>query len=828
MINKLKLLKMKTTDTSILVKARHIAYLLLVVATLLNGCRKELMDEPYAPPYDASKPVSFSAQLDVVTRGTPVNSVDQMTSMGVFAASTGASDWSDAIAPGMMFNTRLNNNKGVWTYAKEDIYWGTKEITDRFTFFAYAPYAEVGADNGIKINGSATTPGIPSLTYTVPTDVKKQPDLMVAARYNMRPVGNVPLQMKHALTNIGFRIAGKGGEKVTGISISGVAVSGDLSIDGRNIVWRNLGVPTNTDFSASLNYDAGRNYYSVTENMYANLIASDGYLMMIPQELGKDAKVTITFADKTTKEINLNGHIWEAGKQISYNISLTDSGSILLTPDYVLLAPALHPEDGKIGQTLTVISQDSKGNPDNKQWVLSAPNPAGWLRLSFDSNDKNPEGSTVSGEGTQTVYIYATRNTSAIREATATLSYNGENVAESRIVQLYENPTLEAVHDRASIVGAFWRHNQTGERIVQVNVGNNTGMWTAKVTFYDKHWDPTNGDGVLLATSGSLDEKLGTDSPEDAEKHQMTGYNYSSSVSGIVGQGEEITFRIGLEKQFTKFKTNPDTYPARYAVIELWYSNHTKMQEIYLRQGEGDDYLMRKSDPPGYGNVTRDNAVRFSPYNQKAERLNEAVNSSNPAIFTEYPSQAGAYFQHASDKNKNYAWDPHNPGIVANWEYTGVAYDLSHEVGPGSYRRPKDDNSIYSEIRQSLWLNYTTKTPPLLFENNDNLAYGYYADGFYDRRSIERSNFTTNGIVDAGRPTVAYGGALFFNPITNASLFFPVGGYRYNTNGKLEYPGLKGYYLTSGNQVLAFQNEGWAAMGDPMGTAGLNLRSVRN
>jgi len=133
-------------------------------------------------------------------------------------------------------------------------------------------------------------------------------------------VGNVSLQMKHALTCVGFQITGDG-DQLTAISISGVSVSGDLVMNGGDIVWTNLGSPTTTDFSASINYDTGEDYFTIPSVM-TNLIASDGYLMMIPQALGSDAKIKLTFNDDTTKEISLDNFTWEAGKRITYNITV--------------------------------------------------------------------------------------------------------------------------------------------------------------------------------------------------------------------------------------------------------------------------------------------------------------------------------------------------------------------------------------------------------------------------------------------------------------------------------------------------------------------------
>jgi hypothetical protein len=299
--------------------------LLLAAAALLSGCGRNI-DESLNDIYNSTQPISFTTKMEMTTRGTPINDAADLLSMGVFCAATGLDDWSTTAAFNKMFNEQLNNTSGTWTYQNSGIYWDAEDITARYSFFAYAPYAST--DNGITVTESSSTQGRPTLTYTVPNDVTKQPDLMIAVpRYNIRPTGvNVSLGMKHALTGIGFQIKGDG-EQVAGISISGISVSGDVLMDGRKLEWTNLGAPTNTDFSTSINYDTGEDYFTLPSTM-TNLLATDGYLMMIPQELGSDAKIKITFKDGSIKEISLDTFTWEAGKQISYNITFCASCTI--------------------------------------------------------------------------------------------------------------------------------------------------------------------------------------------------------------------------------------------------------------------------------------------------------------------------------------------------------------------------------------------------------------------------------------------------------------------------------------------------------------------
>ncbi|MDR0295595.1 MAG: fimbrillin family protein, partial [Prevotellaceae bacterium] len=469
---------------------RLISYLLILplfaTTALLSGCKNSL-DELMDIPYDSTKSISFATEMDMATRATPINNASELTSMGVFCAATGLDDWNGTATLNKMFNEQLNNTSGTWTYQNSNIYWGAANITDRYSFFAYTPHASL--NNGITVNGSSSTQGKPTLTYIVPTDVSKQPNLMLAVpRYNIRPTsGNIALRMKHALTCIGFQIMGDE-EQLTAISILGVAVSGDVVMDGGiNVVWTNLGVPTNTDFSASINYDSGENYFTVPSTM-TNLIASDGYLMMIPQVLGIDAKIKLSFNDGSTKYISLNTFIWEAGKRITYNITLIPDGTITVTPNevwlpYTLLNPALH---------LHVICQKNNGDPaPTMPWTLTSADPS-WCLLSVASTDDfNAASASVSGTGTTLIHLLALENQSTNpRQTDIYLGASPLDVVS--IVTQWGN--FGPITDNAgggtpplgvnTYVGAFWRANQIGERIIRIEAGANSanyGKWTAAV-----------------------------------------------------------------------------------------------------------------------------------------------------------------------------------------------------------------------------------------------------------------------------------------------------------------------------------------------------------
>ena len=90
----------------------------------------------------------------------------------------------------------------------------------------------------------------------------------------------------------------------------------------------------------------------------------------------------------------------------------------------------------------------------------------------------------------------------------------------------------------------------------------------------------------------------------------------------------------------------------------------------------------------------------------------------------------------------------------------------------------------------------------------EEIKYGFYADGFFDRRpiverdmidGIERGSGKVSKYKGVSLDTTeaAYGGVLIFNPDNNASIFFPAAGRRWHTDSSLEYASETGYYWSS-------------------------------
>ena len=103
------------------------------------------------------------------------------------------------------------------------------------------------------------------------------------------------------------------------------------------------------------------------------------------------------------------------------------------------------------------------------------------------------------------------------------------------------------------------------------------------------------------------------------------------------------------------------------------------------------------------------------------------------------------------------------------------------------------------------WKIYRYPTSPVFNEDesqekNIKAKDGFYADGYFDRRPIQKQRIadgTDRYGVSVKTSQVAYRGCVFYNPTTGASVFLPAGGRRESAGGRLMYAGETGYYWTS-------------------------------
>ena len=272
------------------------------------------------------------------SRATPIKSKDEFINrysyFSLSAICAYPEEDIDNLPPNLAYNLKYNIDGGSPATSNDRIYMPNDGSV---SFFAFAPSIDESRPEGSSTAAISlsdkSTPGMPKITYTVPTDIKKQFDLLTAS--NIKAYASpVTLNFKHALTAIRLKcgddmMAGK----ITEVTISGIYGSG-THVPGTK-EWTVTGNPNasytiNDEINLpSKNELSGGNKdktHTQTGTPIAGTESDNLTMMLIPQTLPESAKLTIKFVDDITNatrtiEGSLKGKTWEAGKIVTYTIS---------------------------------------------------------------------------------------------------------------------------------------------------------------------------------------------------------------------------------------------------------------------------------------------------------------------------------------------------------------------------------------------------------------------------------------------------------------------------------------------------------------------------
>ena len=268
------------------------------VLTANEGLAKPL----YLHPLETENTTVMNAMPQ--TRGVMNESVGSFGVSAVYNSKDGSNS-------SLFQNEEATQNGNYW-FTSSNATW---PLDGSVSFYAYAPYNETS----LSLQGSDDVVKNKTIRYTANTDLSKQPDFIVAESENNAFTSStannaVGLSFSHALTAITFSIsADMIPGMVKSITVSGVYGQGDYDLSKAS--WASLANPST--YTITLN-DA-----SVKAGESKALTNKNSALMMIPQTLGADAKVSMVFYDGAkdkTVSFSLNG-TWDAGKHITYVLS---------------------------------------------------------------------------------------------------------------------------------------------------------------------------------------------------------------------------------------------------------------------------------------------------------------------------------------------------------------------------------------------------------------------------------------------------------------------------------------------------------------------------
>lgn len=307
-------------------------YIAICITTVLfSGCVKELNDPAISN--DICKDIRFSTRVNcgsevvatrssgllteessdwklenISTKGTPVSILSG-------AACVYGYQYSESFtAEGKFMDNKRYQFDGEDLIPDEPYAWVKLAADKDKAFFAsYAPYGATGIT-------PCTYNNFPGVSYTVPSDASDQKDVLYACtevnRSDFKKV--VPLEFKHALTAIQFRIGFDC--KVKSISLKGIKNKAVFTFANK---WEaGTYEPSDEAQLATYSFSFGDGQ-SFAQNQILN--AEENTLMLIPQDFpaGSSSSVELTYVEEgvdKTISASLAGLSWGIGKKIVYTL----------------------------------------------------------------------------------------------------------------------------------------------------------------------------------------------------------------------------------------------------------------------------------------------------------------------------------------------------------------------------------------------------------------------------------------------------------------------------------------------------------------------------
>lgn len=329
----------------------------------------------------------FPTDNPTFTRGTQITNADGMSSFGVTAFMDGQK---------YMDHVEIKKSADSWK-PQTDYFWLNGKSLD---FYAWYPYNSAEGTNGIPAGMTLNQENFSSISYTVPTDVSKQEDLMFAVNKNASEPKDgkaTSLDFKHSLAAVKFVVGDlPTGTKVTSVALKGVKYKGNLAVttDDKGEVqftWSNLANDTENFTQATDK--------KVKENDTDNAITKENQtFFMMPQTLPDDAKAEVVVEDEKGAKVTLTGALqdataaeqaknkWEAGNTYTYRVN---SSGIQAEVTF------FKGINGINGQPYTSHNISANGDPFNL--TLKYPNTVEKItaRIAYETKETSADGSTT-------------------------------------------------------------------------------------------------------------------------------------------------------------------------------------------------------------------------------------------------------------------------------------------------------------------------------------------------------------------------------------------------------------------------------------------------
>lgn len=519
-------------------------------------------------------------------------------------------------------------------------------------FLAWAPTD--ATFQSVPNNPNATT-----LQYTTPAEAKNQRDLVAAATgFIDSPANNgtctpVSLNFKHLCTAIII----KTGEQMTAGTINSVSLKGVKSsgtYDMVNSAW------TLTDSKADFTIMPNKETTGTTPNG-TNLNAGESTFMLLPQTLGADSKLEVTFHDNISGRdrilsASLNGAEWPMGKTVTYRLSITPEYELKFTskPEVQDAHYVIYPIKIKVDPML--VEKNKKGEVVGGGWTLKSTSPKVTLckeltELTSLGYWVEEDRGTQTIEGTETgevtVYAFLEENIEwQNREVVLELSpkkYPSAPPVKFTITQLFPSWNTDGFGCERFEDGEYpWGFKWDSSMKITYDMSDAGGhgffgpfrRWIMKIQIkyygdkyknyitYTQWWGQLTSVTIDFSKVPNLDV---ADDPDNGNQNTWELYNFNgiSDVTGLMAQLEEWGGKA--DKQLEQ---NPAEYAARLCTMK------NKFNKELIGEEAGN-----KTYRPV---LKRENLVWYLP----------AKNEFSMVVDNEYPLN-GYYWTSTASENPN-------------------------------------------------------------------------------------------------------------------------------------------------------------------------------
>ncbi len=519
-------------------------------------------------------------------------------------------------------------------------------------FLAWAPTD--ASFQSVPNNPNATT-----LQYTTPAEAKNQRDIVAAATGFISNPSNdatctpVGLQFKHLCTAVII----KTGEQMTAgtiksVSLKGVKNSG--TYDMVNSAW------TLNNSTADFTIAPNKTTTNSTPNG-TNLNAGESTFMLLPQTLGADSKLEVTFHDNISGRdrilsASLNGAEWPMGKTVTYRLSITPEYELKFVTEPTLQDAhyVIYPIKIKVDPML--VEKNKKGEVVGGGWTLKSTSPKVTLckeltELTSLGYWVEEDRGTQTIEGTETgevtVYAFLEENIERQnREVVLELSpkeYPSAPPVKFTITQIFPSWNTDGLGCERFEDGEYpWGFKWDSSMKITYDMSDAGGhgffgpfrRWIMKIQIkyygdkYKNYITYTQWFGQLTSVTIDFSKVPNldvADDPDNGNQNTWELYNFNgiSDVTGLMAQLEEWGGKA--DKQLEQ---NPAEYAARLCTMKNKFN-----KELIASEAGKETYRPV---------LKRENLVWYLP----------AKNEFSMVVDNEYPLN-GYYWTSTASENPN-------------------------------------------------------------------------------------------------------------------------------------------------------------------------------